>query len=576
MKKLIAALLAIAIVCSFAVPVMADEPTSPVKDYATANNGDLLYTVDFSGKDGVMQFDNLGDSEATKYFSYTPSDDGKSLSVQGKVGTGKEKGTFWGGLIPSLKADMTTVYTLTYKVKMNGEAGKNNSIGVGSYFVSCEANTGMRSYNLYGNYSTVGAGGDTSMRRSSLSINSTKQADYVMWSTLPAYEVDADGFVTTMLVYDGTSLTLSAYIRAEGAGDGSKDTDWVKVEDLTYVPGDDCMGFLLYAYYIESVDAVVKDVNIYKGKIYTESTLKDYASVNNGDLVYKFDFSGKDGVLQLGNLGGGETDKYFSFTPSDDGSSLTIKGKEGTDKTEFTGYYGATIPSLKADMTTTYTMTYKVKMNGEYGKNNSIGVGAYFTSGATDSSLSAYHLYGNYGTVGAGGDISMRRTSLSINNVKQADYVMWNTLPAYEIDADGFVTVMLVYEGSSLTLTAYIRAEGAGNGSKESDWVKLESLTYVPGDDCMGLMLYAYYVNSVDAVVKDANLYKGKIFTKDEPVVQPTEKPTTKPTTAPTEAPAETPVENPAQFPWGIVIGIAAAVIVAAVVVVIVLKKKKG
>lgn len=268
MKKLIVALLTIAIVCSFAVSAMADEPASPVKDYAAANDGDLLYTVDFSGKDGVMQFGNLGGTEATKYFSYTPSEDGKSLHVQGIKESGKEIGTYWGGVIPSLKADMTTTYTLTYKVKMNGDVGKNNSVGVGSYFVSSNTDNSMSNYNLYGNYSTKSASGDISMRRSALSINNSKQADYTMWETLPAYEVDTDGFVTTMLVYEGSALSLTAYIRAEGAGDGSKASDWVKVEELIYVPGEDCMGFLVYAYYIQDVDAEIKDVNIYKGKIF--------------------------------------------------------------------------------------------------------------------------------------------------------------------------------------------------------------------------------------------------------------------------------------------------------------------
>lgn len=268
MKRLIVILLTIAIACSFAVPAMADEPTSPVKDYATANDGDLLYTIDFSGKDGVMQFGNLGDTEATKYFSYTPSEDGKSLHVQGIPESGKQIGTYWGGVIPSLKADMTTTYTLTYKVKMNGNVGKDNSVGVGSYFISGKTDSTMSNYNLYGNYSTKNESGDTSMRRSSLSINSTKQADYVMWNTLPAYEVDADGYVTAMLVYEGSALNLSAYIRAEGAGDGTKASDWIKLEDLIYVPSDDCMGFLVYTYYIKSVDAVIKDVNIYKGMIF--------------------------------------------------------------------------------------------------------------------------------------------------------------------------------------------------------------------------------------------------------------------------------------------------------------------
>ena len=40
---------ALAVLFSLAVPAMA---ASPVKDYATANDGDLLYTVNFNGDEG--------------------------------------------------------------------------------------------------------------------------------------------------------------------------------------------------------------------------------------------------------------------------------------------------------------------------------------------------------------------------------------------------------------------------------------------------------------------------------------------------------------------------------------------
>lgn len=317
------------------------------------------------------------------------------------------------------------------------------------------------------------------------------------------------------------------------------------------------------------------------------SPVKDYATAEDGELLYTFDFSGKDGVLDLRNIGGKHADEYFYYIPSADGTSLQVYGREDAGEDKYTAYYGATIPSLEANFSTTYTFTYKVAMHGKGGRDNSVGIGAYFTSGYTDSSLSAYHLYGNYSTSSFTGDISTRRSSLSINNMKQNEYVMWSTLRAYEVDEDGFITAMLVYEGATLTLTAYIRAEGAGDGSKESDWVKVEELIYVPGDDCMGFFIYAYYVDIVNVTVKDAKLYKGKIFASDEPVVEPTEEPTEAPTTKPTSAPATQPTtpttatteapeaEAAGEFPVGAVIGIVAAVVVVAVVVVILLKKKK-
>ena len=247
-----------------------------------------------------------------------------------------------------------------------------------------------------------------------------------------------------------------------------------------------------------------------------ESPVKSYDSAKDGDLLYAIDFSGKDGVLEFANAGGMEADKYFTFTPSADGSSMAIKGIPGSDDDNmYTGYYGAMISDLKTTPATVYTMTYKVKMNGTAGKNNSIGVGGYFPGGGTARS---YHLYGNFNTVGANNDTSMRRTSLSINNGKLADYVMWNTLPAYEIDSDGYSTIMLVYDGGNAKVYAYLRAQGAGDGSKESDWIKLEECKLKVDDNWqdtygnMGVFVYSYYVDSVDAIVKDAKIYKGNLI----------------------------------------------------------------
>ena len=249
-----------------------------------------------------------------------------------------------------------------------------------------------------------------------------------------------------------------------------------------------------------------------------ENPVKSYDSANNGDVLYEIDFSGDDGVLTFANGGGQETDKHFIFTPSADGTSMTITGNPASDDDDgkFTGYYGALINDLQATPKTVYSMTYKVKINGTAGKNNSIGFGGYYpTTGDTSRS---YYLYGNFNTVDANGSTADRRTALSIINSKLNDYTMWSTLPAYEIDADGYVTIMLVYDGPNATITAYVRAQGAGDGSKEADWIKLDSTPMKQNDDkddryaTLGVFYYSYYITSVDAVVKDAKIYKGNLI----------------------------------------------------------------
>ena len=66
MKKLIVTLMALAVLFSLAVPAMT---ASPVKDYATANDGDLLYTVNFNGDEAFAPSTVTG----FKYFDNNPS-----------------------------------------------------------------------------------------------------------------------------------------------------------------------------------------------------------------------------------------------------------------------------------------------------------------------------------------------------------------------------------------------------------------------------------------------------------------------------------------------------------------------
>jgi len=275
MKKLIVTLMILAILSVVMVPAMAAE-NSAVKDYASAADGDLLYTVDFSGKDGVIKFGNLGESTSSDYFSYTPSADGTSLTVKGAKEKG-EMGCLWGGTIRQLEATANTTYTMTFKVTVHGEAGLNNSVGVGGYFFNKSGGEDTRALNFYGNWNTSEKG-EIYMRRGVLQLNASKYngASYTQYTTLKdAYEVDKDGYLTAMLVFDGPTMSYTAYLRTEGAGDGSAASDWVKIAEDVYVPTNDCLGFVVYSYYITTVHATIKDVNIYKGKLFSEPVVPE-------------------------------------------------------------------------------------------------------------------------------------------------------------------------------------------------------------------------------------------------------------------------------------------------------------
>lgn len=269
MKKLIVVLAAIAILSAMVVPTMA-AGTAP-KAYADAKNGDLLYTVDFRADNGVIDFGVLADSKAGELFTYTPSADGTALDVKG-VGTGTA-GCLWGGTIDSLVTGKGTIYTMTYQATTRGNQGTNNSVGVGGYF---SGGNGASMLNFYSNYNTE-QDGNTSMRRGVLQAGSTKinDASYTYFNTLSKnVNVDKDGYVTCMVVFDGKNAAISAYVLAEGATDQNKAESWILVATQVMIPTDGCMGFGLYTYYPKNIDATIKNVKFYKGML-TSNPLAD-------------------------------------------------------------------------------------------------------------------------------------------------------------------------------------------------------------------------------------------------------------------------------------------------------------
>ena len=131
--------------------------------------------------------------------------------------------------------------------------------------------------NFYSNYNTTDQNGSTSMRRGVLQAGSAKINDspYTYYDNLSKkVNVDQDGYLTCMVVFDGKNAALSAYVLAEGATDHNNAESWLLVATQVMVPTDGCMGFGLYTYYPKNIDATIKNVNIYKGML-TSNPLAD-------------------------------------------------------------------------------------------------------------------------------------------------------------------------------------------------------------------------------------------------------------------------------------------------------------
>ena len=167
MKKLSFAL-ALLLICAtaFVFSVSGAEENDP---YENAADGDLLYVVDFRGGDTFAP--SMTDATA-ECMTYTPYADGTGIRVQGVAGHDKQE-CYWGGAVGGLKADAATSYTMYYKVRINGESGKNNSIGVGGLAWITEG-TFWRFFNNYGNYNSVFPAGDGTLNRSALQTGDSK------------------------------------------------------------------------------------------------------------------------------------------------------------------------------------------------------------------------------------------------------------------------------------------------------------------------------------------------------------------------------------------------------------------
>ena len=238
--------------------MLGEDPKMAAKNYATANPGDLLYAVNFAG-DGSFSPAPLTDL-FTANFSATASQDGSAVTIAAKAGATDQTLSFWGAPIKGLAANADTHYTMVYKVASNSASDvKNNSVGIGGLHKGTAGLTDF--YNNYSNHDVPA----TQTPRAAISFANTKQLDYVLYSGIDAYDVDADGFVTMVNDFDGTTYTT--YILKDGAEAtiDAEMTNWIKLQTLEMELTDKANIFFgVYCFY-NVINTTIKDVKIYKG-----------------------------------------------------------------------------------------------------------------------------------------------------------------------------------------------------------------------------------------------------------------------------------------------------------------------
>ncbi len=237
-------------------------------------------------------------------------------------------------------------------------------------------------------------------------------------------------------------------------------------------------------------------------------------------LVYTVDFRGNDGKFAPAPVGA--AGDSYEFTPSADGTELTVKGKAG-GANETVNFWGGTIKDLAANKETRYTMIYQVRANGTAGTSNSIGIGGWISEGKVDAA-NFYNTYSSHNSVDGNGATNARAKLSLRHGGLHSNYVQFSDKGTYAQDADGFMTLKMVFDGSTKEFVGYFLADGK-TGENASDWIEWnKQLISVKENDCMGFMLYLYRT-ATDTTVRNVKIYK-------EAVTPPTETNPATPNTA--------------------------------------------
>lgn len=247
MKRTLSALLTLLmIVCLAASAVSA----------ADAADGDLLYTADFSD----AGFKVLGVNDG---FIYEAIEGGAGVTMYSKADNTEDKNNVWGIYLDDLGVQNGEKYTLTYKVRANGEIGKNNSVGLGMVTSGATDEGGPCVYNFYSNHNTITAEGSLDERRGTFSHGGSKMTDY-------GYEIkdadeDNDLFITIKQEIDTAAKTVKAYTLIVDK--------WVFLQEQPIEITADSKACVMFRLHYAVIDSTFKDVKIFKGIGLTDEQL---------------------------------------------------------------------------------------------------------------------------------------------------------------------------------------------------------------------------------------------------------------------------------------------------------------
>ena len=471
-KKSIALLLTILMLLGVATPfAFAVEQTDVTpgyyKAYDEAEEGELLYAVDFRGDDYYSPSTMTNYANLT---SATPSEDGNSISI---TGTGT---TFYGAQIDGMPLK-DRAYTLTYTftrdkqsiaglyVDANHENYANNGFAGRAHWLNY--------YNGTGTYST--------------------EYSYANYGNITPLDLNADdgAYVTNKIkiTVDGVGGTMAYYILTDEATQRYEKVMEILLSRYPLAPDGNLGVFIMVMGAYENV--VLSDVEIHKGGAMSTSAA--------GKLL-----------LSLGNLNEVNTNSAtgVTYTPS-----VAQNTKEYTNKLTYNYTDGVHSMSNPASSTTKYvfggTTNLRVGGDAKYTisyytkKNTAVGgdVGMSWLSHHNTEDALVHGLYIQNGGAN-GGEPALRSTKIA--NTGYTKLVDYNKGLGNTFIHDGYALYQIEIDGSNVRV--YVNGVQAHNFDYTTNMYGALSVVFF--DDCRatGGATSSYY--------KDIKIYSGNIVSE--------------------------------------------------------------
>ncbi len=490
MKRFFSILLAVSLVLVSVITASA------ATDMGTAPDGELVYSFDFRGESGVWT--PVAGSGFNERYTATVSSDGSSVNIKSVAGQEPREGTFtWGAKLNGVSVKNGETYSMVYKMKVNGTKNANNALSIDGFYLDW--------------------GGDPQGVKGWMTNASTVVVDAAMGSTTKGkttnvtdFDVDANGYVTVMMVYKNlrnqVNNELKCFVLSSG-GNAAKSSDWKHAWSWGSTNADATkacpVAFVISGgAWMWGVDIDIKDVKLYKGAGCGKEPV-DASAKQDGELVYSFDFRGESGTWTPAALNGGFNENYTA-TVSSDGSSVNIKSIEDKQPREGTYGWGAQLSGVSVKDGETYSMVYKMKVNGTITGNNALSIdGFYLDWGGDPQGIKSRKSNATTLVVDAAMGSSTKGKETNVTG--------------FDVDDNGYVTVMMIYENVRFdeknNLSCFVLSNN-GNAAKNSDWKYAFSWTSTNASAtkaCPVALVISggAWMWGVDIDIKDVKLYKG-------------------------------------------------------------------